>query len=75
MTYIKIADKVYSADDPHLSEALATVYGSPTHPRCLCCEGGVEMTVTKRGPKYVVRAVRRTGSLHSFECEFYEPPF
>lgn len=34
MTCFEIAAKVYRADAPHLSDALATLYGSPTRLRC-----------------------------------------
>jgi len=73
MTYFKIGDAVYSADDPHLSEAIATVWGSPTPPLCLSRDGGIEMGIAKRGEKYVIKLGRRTGAQHSFDCEFYEP--
>ncbi|WP_423383561.1 DUF1173 family protein [Burkholderia sp. LMG 32019] len=73
MAYVKIGDTVYSADDPHLSEALATVCGSPIPPLCLCRDGGLEMGIAKRGGKYVIKPGRRTGAQHSFDCEFYEP--
>ncbi|WP_081085666.1 DUF1173 family protein [Burkholderia stagnalis] len=73
MTNFKIGDTVYSADDPRLSEALATAYASQTLPRCLCRDGGIEMGIAKRGAIYAIKPGRQTGAQHSLDCEFYEP--
>ncbi|KVK78131.1 hypothetical protein WJ47_17035 [Burkholderia ubonensis] len=74
MTCFEISAKVYRADAPHLSDALATLYGSPTRLRCLCRDGGVEMGIAKRGSSYVVKQLSGYGAQHMFDCEFYEPP-
>ncbi|WP_415876884.1 DUF1173 family protein [Burkholderia ubonensis] len=42
--------------------------------RCLCREGDVEMGAAKRRQEYAIRAVRRTGAQHAFDCKFSEPP-
>ncbi|WP_080439004.1 DUF1173 family protein [Burkholderia ubonensis] len=74
MTCFKIAAKVYRADAPHLSDALATLYGSATRLRSLCRDCGVEMGIAKRGSSYVVKQLSGYCAQHMFDCEFYEPP-
>ncbi|WP_080440003.1 DUF1173 family protein [Burkholderia ubonensis] len=73
MTCFEIAAKVYRVDDPHLSDALATLYGSPTRLRCRCREGGVKMDIAKRGSSYVIKQLSGNGAQHTFDCEFYPP--
>lgn len=74
MTSYKIADKVYGADDPRLNEALASVYGSPNRPLCLCRDGGIEMYIAKLGRMFVIKRMPHTGAQHSSGCDSYEPP-
>lgn len=72
MTCFEIAAKVYRADAPHLSDALATLYGSPTRLRCLCRDGSVEMASPNAGRamssnnyRVTVRSICLTANLTS----------
>ena len=68
-----INGKVHAADDPALQEALARVYGTPTRPRCLCIDGGVEMYVSKF-EDFVIKRMPESGTEHAPTCPCYELP-
>ncbi|MDB5924114.1 MAG: hypothetical protein JWN13_3050, partial [Betaproteobacteria bacterium] len=67
-----IKGRTYSATDPQLQTALASVYETPERPRCMCVRGGVEMYVAKHR-FLVVKRMPETGSLHNPMCPSYEP--
>lgn len=62
-----------NADDHSLQEALATIYGTPERPRCMCQPGGVEMYIARLGDYYVVKRLPDKGSLHHPSCPSFEP--
>lgn len=74
MTTYKIGGRSVDAEDPRLNELLATVYGSPERPLCMCKAGGVEMYIAKLGKLYIIKRMPHTGSGHATSCESYEPP-
>jgi hypothetical protein len=54
---------------------LAKMYKTKTRPKCPCRTPGVEMYIAKIAEdRYVVKRMPNTGSLHSPDCESYEPP-
>lgn len=69
---LSIRGRVLQLEDPALQEALASVYGSPERPRCMCVCGGVEMYVAFHH-HYVAKRMPDTGNRHHPSCPSYEP--
>lgn len=53
---------------------LAQMHSQKKRPLCPCREPAVEMYIAKVGDHYIVKRMPNTGSLHSPDCESYEPP-
>ncbi|WP_431261843.1 DUF1173 family protein [Roseateles chitinivorans] len=68
----EVGARIVFADDAALQHVLAGVYESPDRPRCLCCEGGVEMYVA-RHRQFVLKRMPGSGARHHPECPSYEP--
>ena len=68
----EVGARIVFADDAALQHVLASVYESPDRPRCLCCEGGVEMYVA-RHRQFVLKRMPGSGARHHPECPSYEP--
>jgi hypothetical protein len=68
-----INGKVYTPHDPELQAALARVYDTPSRPRCLCVDRGVEMYVSKFR-HFVIKRMPESGTEHSPTCPSYELP-
>lgn len=68
-----LGGKIYLAGDSRLQEALARVHGTPTRPRCLCIDGGVEMYVSKF-EEFIIKRMPQRGVEHALTCPSYELP-
>lgn len=56
-------------------DQLAQMYKTKTRPTCPCRTPGIEMYLAKIGDeRFVIKRMPNTGSLHSPECDSYEPP-
>ena len=55
-------------------KTLAEMHRKRARPLCPCQHKGVEMYIAKVGDKYIVKRMPGSGSLHSPECDSYEPP-
>ncbi|RZI59582.1 MAG: DUF1173 domain-containing protein [Rubrivivax sp.] len=68
----EVAGRRVGSDDAVLQQLLARAYESPDRPRCLCCEGGVEMYVA-RHRQFVLKRMPGSGARHHPDCPSYEP--
>lgn len=68
----EVAGRRVGIDDAALQQLLASAYESPDRPRCLCCEGGVEMYVA-RHRQFVLKRMPGSGARHHPDCPSYEP--
>ena len=55
-------------------KTLALMHKNRQRPLCPCQTPGIEMYIAKIGDQYIIKRMPNTGSLHSTDCESYEPP-
>lgn len=53
---------------------LAQMYSAKQRPQCPCKVPPVEMYIAKIGDHYIIKRMPESGSLHSPDCDSYEPP-
>jgi hypothetical protein len=69
---LAIRGRVWMAGEAGIQEALASVYGTPERPRCLCMPGGIEMYVAHLRD-FVVKRMPNAGGQHHPRCGSFEP--